>query len=382
MRRWLPVRRRWNRGGDPKPFGPSADIDGIVHPFLDALASARWGQPAEGHGGFPLEQVNALIREGEAARSTYRGSGSSTRHLDTAVDCAERALALVPAGSEVAALVSNNLGIALRDRFERHHAPPEVDAMADLDRSVRVLRDAVAWLPIDHERRPRHLANLGGSLQTRFRGTGRTEDIDDAVDALQEALRLTPARDPNRLDRLELVGGALAARLHATLNVLDIDRAVTCGEEVLAGTPSEHPRHGDRLFNLAGFHETRYGFALNSEDRERAIRYARTCLRLDTAPPMLRARAGFLSARLASAEERWADADTTYRSVMGLLPSVVRQDLGREDRQHHLALLEGLGREAAANALDREDPGGAWDLLERGRGVLLRHGRFKIGDLG
>jgi hypothetical protein len=54
-----------------------------------------------------------------------------------------------------------------------------------------------------------------------------------------------------------------------------------------------------------------------------------------------------------------------------LLPMLVDRGLSRADRQHHLAMIGGIGSRAAAACARAHGSGPAWEVLEQGRGVIL-----------
>ena len=81
-----------------------------------------------------------------------------------------------------------------------------------------------------------HLCALELWLEKRFDCTGFIADLNRAVDVLGEAVTATPLDDPDRADTLSSLGTLLGRRFERTRNMADLDRAVDVLEEAVAST--------------------------------------------------------------------------------------------------------------------------------------------------
>ncbi len=64
-----------------------------------------------------------------------------------------------------------------------------------------------------HADKPRHLNNLGGALQSRFKRSGELGDLEQAIQVNQQAVNLTPDGHADKPRRLNNLGGALQSAL-------------------------------------------------------------------------------------------------------------------------------------------------------------------------
>ncbi|MGD9486312.1 tetratricopeptide repeat protein, partial [Streptomyces sp. TRM70308] len=89
---------------------------------------------------------------------TSAEDNSAVADLNQAVAVAREAVEAVPSGHPDRAALLNNLGSALRARFER------TGDLADLDHAIELTRQALAESPVDGPRYPTILSNLGAML--------------------------------------------------------------------------------------------------------------------------------------------------------------------------------------------------------------------------
>ncbi|MEW2458837.1 tetratricopeptide repeat protein, partial [Streptomyces albus] len=106
------------------------------------------------------------MKKRDKASMATSGEGSALADLDQAIDLARRAVAAAPPGHPARAALLNNLGSALRARFER------TGDFSHLDEAIELARQALAAIPVDDARYPTILANLGAVLSE----VGRREE--------------------------------------------------------------------------------------------------------------------------------------------------------------------------------------------------------------
>ena len=88
--------------------------------------------------------------------------------------------------------------------------------MDDLNAAVEAKEEAVKSTPRDHPNRAMYLNNLGSALRSRFERTGSMDDLNAAVEVNEEAVKLTPHDHPNRAMYLNNLGNALQSRFEQT----------------------------------------------------------------------------------------------------------------------------------------------------------------------
>ena len=176
-----------------------------------------------------------LSNLGLALRVRFERTGALP-DLEEAVDFGRESVATAPPGRPNTALYLDNLGRALQTRFGTKGTP------ADLEGAVDVSRRAVAATPTGHRSRALYLNNLGLSLRVRFERTGALPDLEEAVDAGREAVAATPAGRPDVAAYVNALGLALQARFERTGALTDLEEAIELGRRTVAATATGH-RH-------------------------------------------------------------------------------------------------------------------------------------------
>jgi hypothetical protein len=92
---------------------------------------------------------------------------------------------------------------------------------------------------------------------------------------------------------------------------------------------------------------------------------------MENAPTATRIRAGREGGRLAASGQRFGEALEGFGNAVRLIEEAAWSGIRRGDQQRLLAELSGLPMDAAAMALENNNPETAVELLEQGRGVLL-----------
>ncbi|MFF1980648.1 CHAT domain-containing protein, partial [Streptomyces sp. NPDC058198] len=217
--------------------GDLSDLDQAVTTGQEAVHATPADHP---------NRAGYLNNLGIALRDRFERTGDLAG-LDQAIGRFQAAVRAAPAGhpdhpSRGGRL--SNLGMALQARFER------TGDLSDLDQAVTTGQEAVHATPADHPNRASRLSNLGMALRMRFGRTGDLSDVDQAIHRLQAAVRATPPGHPDRAMLLSNLGTALQARFDPTGDLSDLDQAVTTGQEAVHATPTDHPERAGRLSNL------------------------------------------------------------------------------------------------------------------------------------
>ncbi|KAF7174324.1 hypothetical protein CNMCM6106_008548 [Aspergillus hiratsukae] len=152
------------------------------------------------------------------------------------------------------------VAITSDDHPERHRrvkildamaARQEGEAMADLEESIRVAREAVNATPEDHPHRPALLHNLGIGLGDRYSRTRAMADLEESIRVAKEALSATPEGHPGRGQYLSNLGIHLGHRYSRTGAMADLEESIRVAREAVNTTPEDHPdragQHGRGL---------------------------------------------------------------------------------------------------------------------------------------
>jgi tetratricopeptide (TPR) repeat protein len=137
------------------------------------------------------------------------------------------------------------------DHFQR------TGSLADLDRVIEVIQQALADTSPDDGNRAAFLSDLSAMLRERFERTGQLPDVDHAIEAGEQAMAAAIG-DTNRVGILSNLASALMKRFAATGEIVDLDRAVDLGEQALAAVPPESRDRAKVLSNLCAILKTKF----------------------------------------------------------------------------------------------------------------------------
>jgi tetratricopeptide (TPR) repeat protein len=351
------------------------DFDGAQSHLADAIATARRASAAEPGSAVLASHLGLLLRR------QYERTGSLS-DLNEAIDIG-RSAAIVDDKSS-GPMIWTNLSTMLEARFTR------LGDSSDLDEAIAVVRQAVDLTTDEYIHHGMFLSALARILQIR----GTEADLAEAEQAAERAVDATSpdsARQPAR-------SALLALSLLDQGTPAAIDRAITVsGRAALDTLGLEHP-------DAQVVYVAARALAARPEGRAQAIRYAQLALDLTRPDDPARAsielslgdwaqtepvghyrRAALQRSAAPSvrcdAARRWAgaagdmgdleEATKAFEHAVELLPMTASRGLGRADRERQLERRTGLAGDAAATALQRNDPGLALRLLEQGRGVLI-----------
>jgi tetratricopeptide (TPR) repeat protein len=361
------------------------------------------GEQAAAHGA-------GLANLGGAYQQRYERDGNPA-DLDRAIELGEQAVTETPKQHHRLAGYLSNLGGAYQQRYERN------GALADLDHAVRIGEQAVTAAPRDHPKRAMCLSNLGLAAWKRYLRGENPADLDRAIEAGEQAVAVTRPDDPARVAMRSNLGSAYLARFADSRAAADIDHAVDAAREVVETVPDSHPDRATYLSNLGNTYLQRYEHRRADDDLHRALdaaeravttsgpehparathlanlcvillrRYDRTGIPVEslgrliewvdevtaagTATPTSLIKAGHRLGALAHAMNDQAAAVALLRDAVALLPVAVATQTERGDQEHRLGAHWGMIGEAVAAHCAANDPVGAVETAELGRGILL-----------
>ncbi|BCB73648.1 hypothetical protein GCM10022251_77600 [Phytohabitans flavus] len=306
-------------------FSPMADVDPrtvpvVVRQYLASVADRS----------SDLEQ-----RARTAVDQLQRAMNSDDiEALNQSIALLADTVTVSPADSDGRAALLSMLGVALRVRFER------TGAEADIDRAVRVGREAAAATSSGHTDRRGYPSNLGGTLQTRFGHSADLADLDEATRVSQEATATIPDEHPDRAAMLTNLGLALRTRFARIGDVVDLDEAIRVGQRAMAAMPDDQPDRPAMLLNLGGSLDMRFECTGAIVDLDEAIRLCREAV---AAMPGIHPDRGTHLSSLGTALQRrfartGADADLDEAIRVGR-QAVAATSAGRPRRAAHLSNL-------------------------------------------
>ena len=139
--------------------------------------------------------------------------------------------------------LSVKVGTLLRDRSHR------LGDLADIERSIAMLEDAVQLTPDSHRDKPSRLNNLSSSLLARFDLLGDPVDIHKSISMRENALRLILPGHPDKPSWLNDLGNLLLRRYKRLGDLADIGTSISRLEEVVELTSDGHPNKPTMLSN-------------------------------------------------------------------------------------------------------------------------------------
>jgi hypothetical protein len=216
-----------------------------------------------------------------------------------------------------------NLGVSTTSGIRSYAALFDQEILQTSMRPFHVTR-TIRLTPEGHAVKPGYLYNLGNSFLCRFERSGYLSDIDEAISFHKDAIRRTPEGHAEKPGYLNNLGNSFLRRFESSEDIDDFGEAV--GQFRLFAT------------SLAG-------------------------------PPLDRFYAAIRWARLSSANNPVSSLEG-YLVAINLLPRVVW--LGQTISQRHetLALIGGIGNEAAAAATQSGMFEAALEWLEQGRSIV------------
>jgi tetratricopeptide (TPR) repeat protein len=338
-------------------LGARADAQASIDHCERAVAATPTDHPA---------RAACLSNLGAAYRTRYDHTGELA-DLHTGIDLAEQALTTTLDDNPALAGRLSNLAVGYQQLYKRTRE------LSDLRAAIEYEETALAVTPVDHPDRGMYLSNLAGAYRTRFESgwDQQPADLATAIEYGEQSVAATPVGHPRRGIDLSNLGAAYVARFEHSEVATDLVAAVDRCEQAMAITPPGHPDRAICLANLAIAYSLKSSAGHEGSHHELAARLAGYATGLGAAAPMSQAHAareaGTALSRMGAADE----AARVFRAAVHALRGVAPRELSRADQEHQLGGHPGLVSEAIAAHLDIGDAGGAVEVAELGRGILL-----------
>ncbi|WP_280253099.1 CHAT domain-containing protein [Nocardia abscessus] len=332
--------------------GNVADLDRAITAARKAVEASSDGHP---------DQATCLCGLGNAYRVRFEYRGV-VKYLDRAIDLLEQAVSKSNDHPEQVKFLSN-LGIAYQARFE-HGGDVE-----DLVRAIDLLEYVLAAMPDGHRNQVKFLSNLGRAHRMRFEHGGKVEHLKRAIGLLEQAVEESNGH-PGWAVILSNLGLAYMARFEHGGDVEDLGRAIGVFEQAVEKS-NGHPDQAGFLSNLGIAYQARLDAGGLGVDRETLFAHAGRVASAVTALPVHRVRAGWAIGALAHAMNEHSLAVELLDATVALMPALAPRESGWEDQEHRIGDKYGLVGEAIAAHCAIDDPAGAVEVAELGRGVLL-----------
>ncbi|MGD9525357.1 MAG: CHAT domain-containing protein [Pseudonocardia sp.] len=184
---------------------------------------------------------------------------------DEMIDALRRGMAAAEPSTPMWFDLSNNLGIALEERFEHRGDVADVDeAIGIFDTTLPLLRDDRAEAAIHHGGR-------GNAWRRRHRHDRARTSIDHAVDDYRAAAAAAPGLADRGTHRLSLAN-ALIDRFHLLGELPDLGEAIDSYRAAAPQLPQRDDRHPGLLTSLANAYAERWAAAGEWPDLDAALR--------------------------------------------------------------------------------------------------------------
>ncbi|KAJ7115469.1 CHAT domain-containing protein [Mycena epipterygia] len=225
----------------------------------------------------------------------------------------------------------NDLGSSLLSRFER------LDGLDDLNQSILSIEAAVTLAPDGHPHKPLVLSSLGDSLLSRFERLGDLNDINQSVLRLEAAVTLTPDDHPDKPSQLNSLGNSLLGRFKRLGGLSDLNQALLRFGAAVTLSPDGHPVKPSLLNNLGNSLLYRFKRLDGLDDLNQSILSieAAVTLTLD-GHPAKPSRLNNLGSSLLSRFERLGGLDDLNKSVLRLEAAVTLTPDGHPDKPPRL----------------------------------------------
>ncbi|OXM52670.1 CHAT domain-containing protein [Amycolatopsis alba DSM 44262] len=311
------------------------------------------------------DRASALGNLSPALQRLYEHTGLLS-DLQQAIDVDEEALALLPDGHPTRITSLSNLCVAYRSRAEH------TEASADRARAIELGERALAAIPADDPTRIVTVRTVSAAYREQFKHHGDITQLNRAIELAQLALDTLPADHPTRHRCLSDLNTVHQLRHRHSADAADIRRGIEFQEQALACLPSGHP---DLALVAANLGQAHHQFATTTgrpvdEDRLGPLIDV-IVASAATASTTQQVRSYHVAGRVATVLGDHLRAAALLDSAAALLPSLPPSGANWRDREYRIGQYTGLVRESIAAHCAVDDPAGAVEAAERGRGILL-----------
>lgn len=187
--------------------------------------------------------------------------------IDRAIEYLCQAVLHAPNGHPLKSKCLNNLGCSYGSRFE---CLGELD---DINNAIEYQNQAVLLTTDNNEDKATRLNNLGSFLRLRFGLSGESTDIDKAIQYTSQSLSLASSGHLERPAMLNSLGNSYHRRFERLGNLEDIDKAIECKRQAISLTPNSHADRSTWLNNLGSSYQIRFARLGEVADIDSAIEY-------------------------------------------------------------------------------------------------------------
>ncbi|KAJ7639988.1 CHAT domain-containing protein [Mycena polygramma] len=167
-----------------------------------------------------------------------------------------------------------DLGTALIYRVDH------LDDAGDLDKSIRVLRDAVDFTPDDHPAKPHMLRSLGHALYVRFDQLGDIQDVNESVSMGNNAVELVPDGHPDKPYVLKAVAGFLRTRFERLGDLGDLNKSISMAADAVQQMADDNPDKPHMLSTLGQSLVRRFERFGNLDDLNQSVSHREDAVQL------------------------------------------------------------------------------------------------------
>ena len=262
------------------------------------------------------------------------------------------------------ARIKGNLAMLLKTRLQQRYD------QSDSDEVVRLHREALDAVAVDHGNRSQYISSLADALGSRYKHDKDPATLEEALRLQRMAVQNPPASAMARAMSANIHGRLLQAEAARTGSVATAAQAATVLRQAVTALADENPNRGPLQFALAtvlfDIHQLSQDEAALAEGRRVLTELSAS----ETTAALLRlAASGWLASAEMSAG-RPAAALETYESMVRMLPLIAPRAWNRAQRERRLGLVSGLAAQTAAAAVAAGRPERAVEMLEQTRGLL------------
>jgi len=291
---------------------------------------------------------------------------SSLADLERAVAILEEAVHLSQKGTNDLPTSLSQLGSALRNRFVIKRD------VQDISRAVDIQRLSVEMTSIDVENIPARLTNLGNSLLEKANLSGSSDELEEAITAFARALDLSSPTDPLYPSRLNNLANGLSVRYRVKSDLADLSQAIDLYQRAISLTPPQEQQLASRFYNLGSSLRERWTKSGDSKDETRGREaYANACvygLQRDHHWAFFAARRW---GEWATGRQSWQEAGEAYNYGLRVIDELVGVQISQSSKVPWLSELQGFSAAAALAFYKNGDCSSAALALEQGRAYLM-----------
>ncbi|KUL21583.1 hypothetical protein ADL15_50335 [Actinoplanes awajinensis subsp. mycoplanecinus] len=249
------------------------DLDNLTSAYRKLLSHPAMSSAQPGL------RVAALADAGTYFLDSYHTHGGD-EDLEAAVDAAQRAVAEILAGSEIATLCADILGTIRRARFERW------GERRDIDQAVECHAQAMQATGSDTPEVLGHVTNLANALWSRYLHFGSWPDLSQAVFLHSQAAQAYEADSLGRLTALNNYALALRDMYEHTGELGYLEEAAAAVFDAAADPQHDPRRRMPAMNTFALVISTRYQHTRHLGDLDLIIELASSLLDVTAGPDL------------------------------------------------------------------------------------------------